>query len=127
MRILLDTQVLLWASTEDPRLSSNAKKYLLDEHEIFFSVISYWEIVIKFQTGKLKLLPDPITFLENQSAIFQLKHLHVDFLHVENLTKLPLHHSDPFDRMLIAQAVSEHLPILSSDKQFKRYDIEVLW
>jgi PIN domain nuclease of toxin-antitoxin system len=126
MRLLLDTHTLLWALTEKSKLSSRVE-LLLPSSETWFSVAGIWEIITKVQVGKLTL-PRPtgeIVMSKLSSNGVQLLPITVD--HVLRLESLPLHHRDPFDRILIAQSLEEKLPIVTSDPLFVRYPVDVIW
>lgn len=127
MKLLLDTQALLWALCDSTRLSRKAAELFIHTNELYVSVASYWEIVTKHQTGKLKLDRNPHDFIRHHLTTNSIQRLNITFDHLDKLTALPLHHRDPFDRILVAQAVAEGMPILSADKQLKRYDVEVIW
>lgn len=125
MRILLDTHTLLWALTEKSKLSSRVR-LLLPSAETWFSVAGVWEIVTKVQVGKLSF-PRPGAFLMSELSANGVQILPVSVDHVFRLESLPLHHRDPFDRILIAQSLEEKLPIVTSDLLFARYPIDVIW
>lgn len=120
MRILLDTHFLLWWLDDAPELGDTARVVISQpENLIFYSAASLWELRIKESTGKLELP-------ENFSAILQsepFEALAVTIKHTEALRGLPLHHRDPFDRMLIAQAVSEKLTLLTRDEHIPLYEV----
>jgi len=124
---LLDTHVLLWFVEADPRLSDRAKDLLTnDDTNLSVSIVSLWEIVIKLNIGKLKI--DYTT-----GDIYQLlDQLHVEVLPIEHTNldcylTLPLHHRDPFDRVLIAQAMNRRLALVSADQALHPYEVEQLW
>lgn len=124
MRMLLDSQVLIWASSAPKKIPENVRTLIDSENSIvLFSSVSIWELKIKESLGKLSL---PKNFV---SKIIEAgyQELVLKSTHTEHLSELPPHHSDPFDRMLIAQCLSESLTFISSDKQVKRYPINVLW
>lgn len=128
MRVLVDTHCWLWALARPQALNSEAAALLLDdETEIVFSAASVWEIAIKSGLGKLRLSRtdgESIFDILDGQSLTPLPILHS---HARHVAALPLHHRDPFDRLLIAQAQIENLPILTADDQFLRYDIEVIW
>lgn len=122
-KLLLDTQIFLWWLNDDSKLSSKAKKLIADQNnEIFVSAVSGWEISIKRGRGKLKA-PEQLNELVE---ITGFEHLPVTYLHGEKAGSLPMHHRDPFDRMLIAQAQIENLILVSSDKEISKYKIEMI-
>lgn len=123
MKLLLDTNVLIWTLLEQHRLSSSAADAIEDEkNDIFVSVVSAWEIEIKVAKGKLRAPSDLKTTLGEQR--FDL--LQVTLEHVLAVKSLPSHHKDPFDRMLIAQAQLGGLTLVTSDKEFRRYPVATL-
>jgi PIN domain nuclease of toxin-antitoxin system len=127
MRLLLDTHCLLWARAEPARLSEGARAALLDRrNELFVSSVSVWEIVIKHALGKLKTARSPQTLVPEMIAATQAAELPISHAHALRVGRLPRHHADPLDRMLIAQAQVEGLTIVSADARFSRYDVEIL-
>jgi len=122
MNYLLDTCVFIWAMANPNKLSLNTKSIILDRlNNIYISSITPWKITIKKSLGKLTC-PDNI---EELIKINDFKELPINFKHVLELKKLPLHHKDPFDRMIIAQARVENLTILTDDEKFRDYDVKV--
>jgi PIN domain nuclease of toxin-antitoxin system len=128
MRLLLDTNVFLRMMMDDSLLSRTAKTAIADRsNEIYVSAICAWEIAIKLGIGKIQL-SDPIDLfmsqgMRNAKAI----ELPVRTAHAIRAASLPLHHRDPFDRLLLAQAAVESLSIVTSDRQFESYGIPVIW
>jgi PIN domain nuclease of toxin-antitoxin system len=128
MRVLLDTHAWLWWLTEPERLPRKASRILgRGENEILLSVASSWEIAIKFALGKLKLPEPPERFVPARLMRDGIKTLHIEHRHALHVASLPLHHHDPFDRLLIAQGQVEGLPIVTADHKFKPYEVEVIW
>lgn len=128
MKIILDTQAFLWLSSGNNQLSSIAKKTFLNEKNTFFlSIASIWEMSIKSSLGKLKLQPSLERFILNELQENSIEQMGIHFQHVIKVRSLPFHHRDPFDRLLIAQALVEDIPILSSDKIFEKYGIKRVW
>jgi PIN domain nuclease of toxin-antitoxin system len=128
VRALLDTHTFIWAATEDPRISTVALDLIADGgNEIVFSVVSAWELAIKFAAGRLDLPDEPRAYLATHVPMFDLDILPVALPHALQAGELPHHHRDPFDRLLVAQAQVERLPILTSDPNIARYDVEVIW
>lgn len=126
MKILIDTHVLLWGLLEEERLSSRVGA-LLPTAEVWISVASLWEIIAKVQIGKLTL-PSPVgDYLAEKLSANGVSVLHLTFAHVRRLEQIPLHHRDPFDRILIAQSLEENLPLITSDAAFKKYTVRVIW
>jgi PIN domain nuclease of toxin-antitoxin system len=124
VNLLLDTHILLWWLADDPRLPGRARKWIAQEAQILFvSVVSLWEISIK--AGKGKLRADPAA-IHKQIEHGDYTYLPVEPAHVLRLFRLPAHHADPFDRMLLAQAISEKLTLLTCDTPLRRYGESVL-
>lgn len=126
MRVLLDTHIFIWWSSESERLPPNIF-YLLEQPEtvIYVSLISLWEIQIKNQLGKL-LLSESLQDIFYRQSKNRISFLEVTPDHVLNLYKVPLHHKDPFDRLLISQALVEGLTMISVDQMFSLYDLPLL-
>jgi PIN domain nuclease of toxin-antitoxin system len=128
MRYLLDTHTFLWWNMDDVQLSLLAKEIISDSNnEIFFSAASAWEIAIKTARGRLTLPEDPMHFISNRLSLHGFQALPVQIHHAVQVYKLPLHHADPFDRLLIAQSQIESLPLISADVNIRRYELEVIW
>ena len=128
MRALLDTQAFLWFILDDARLSIVAKQLIEDpSHDLEVSPASYWEIAIKIRLGKYAL-PEPYqSFIERHLALNDFQILPITPKHTALLTTLPLHHKDPFDRLLVAQAIQEGVPLISIDSQLDAYGVERVW
>jgi PIN domain nuclease of toxin-antitoxin system len=123
MNILLDTHVLIWALENNPELSDGARNSIIRaSNMVFVSSISIWEIAIKKNLGKLET-PDN---LQEEIELHRFTPLQINFDHAELAGKLPDIHKDPFDRMLIAQAIIEKLTLVSRDKLIARYDVDIL-
>ena len=123
MNILLDTHVLIWALENNPELSDGARNSIIRAgNMVFVSSISIWEIAIKKNLGKLET-PDN---LQEEIELHRFTPLQINFDHAELAGKLPDIHKDPFDRMLIAQAIIEKLTLVSRDKLIARYDVDIL-
>lgn len=128
MKILVDTQAFLWLITGNERLSETAKKIFLDrENRLFISAASLWEICIKMSMGKLSLKNGWLKIIQDELEINAIQWLPIEILHCAELTKLPFHHRDPFDRMLVAQAIVEDMQLLSSDCRLSDYEIKRIW
>jgi len=128
MKVLLDTHAFLWAIAGDKKLSKTARKTFLDpSNRLFFSAVSMWEICIKISLEKLALKGGWFKKIQNEMITNAVQWLPVEMQHCFELTKLPFHHRDPFDRMLVAQARVEDLQVLSRDVRLSVYDIECLW
>ncbi|GLZ56583.1 type II toxin-antitoxin system VapC family toxin [Micromonospora sp. NBRC 107095] len=122
MNLLLDTHVALWAITGDPTLGTELLDQLRHEPDIFLSPVSLWEITIKQATGKLAGPPD----LAERVRDMGFRELPVTHAHAIAAGRLPSHHRDPFDRMLVAQAITEGLTLASRDASIALYDVDVL-
>ncbi|MDR6635369.1 PIN domain nuclease of toxin-antitoxin system [Phyllobacterium sp. 1468] len=119
---LIDTHVLLWAVSDDPRLSIQQREILHQGDDLVVSAVSIWEIAIKRALGKLILNGDIVDVVKSRNIPF----LAIDERHAARTEHLGNHHRDPFDRLLIAQAQVESLTILTSDTIFRRYDVLVV-
>lgn len=128
MKILLDTCAFLWLVTDDPKLSGLAKEIFLDSrNELLLSAVTGFEITIKYSLRKLHLTEPPKEFISNRMKANALTELPITINHTLALQDLPWHHKDPFDRLLVAQAMVAQIPLLSSDGQLSVYCIERLW
>ena len=128
MRILLDTVTFLWAVTDAPDLSDDARELFVDPgNEIYLSSVSTWEIVIKHSLGKLPLPEPPIRFVPAQRKQHSIDALPLDEEATLHLTRLPALHRDPFDRMLVCQAIVHHLVILTPDELINQYSVRTMW
>ena len=127
MRYLLDTHTYLWWTADDPRLSPGVRAIMQQDNELFFSVASVWEISIKAQLRRLEFDYDPTVVIPHRIAAYGLTVLPVEVRHALQVFKLPLLHRDPFDRMLVAQALIEDLPLLTSDRSIAQYPVSVIW
>jgi PIN domain nuclease of toxin-antitoxin system len=128
VKVLVDTHTFIWALLHDRRLTTKAKQVLRsDEHELLFSLVSLWEIAIKIKTGKLNTIGSSVSYIRDEMEDFSMQLLPIHYEHILQLEMLPPHHSDPFDRLLIAQAIAESIPILTHDEIFSHYPIKVIW
>ena len=128
MKYLIDTHILLWMASEQTQISSKIRKILSDEKcEIYLSVASIWEMAIKISLGKLGLPVELKQFIQAQVLDNGIILMSVKKEHTYLLTKLPFHHRDPFDRLLVSQSSVEDLAILTADKIFKKYDIQSIF
>lgn len=128
MKFLLDTHSFLWWVGNDHRLSSAARDGIASsENEVYFSVVSAWEMAIKIKLGRLSLERGLERFLKTHLSRNAFSILPVGLNHAIQLDTLPLHHRDPFDRMLIAQAQSEKMRFITNDLYVNRYDVAVFW
>ena len=128
MRVQLDTHSFLWFILDDPRLSASAMALIEDRaNDVEVSPASYWEIAIKIGKGKYAL-PEPYeSFMERQIAANNFRILPILLKHTSVLTTLPPHHKDPFDRLLVAQAMIEAIPIISVDAALDPSGVTRLW
>src|SRR5689334_14367816 len=127
MSILLDTNIVLWAAENNPRLNSRVLGLLRDPQErIFISAVSSCEIAIKWSQGKIELAAGPEAFLSTMVADAGYSQLAITIEQAAVLATLPYHHRDPWDRLLIAQAMTMGFQIITSDRTFKKYDIDVI-
>jgi PIN domain nuclease of toxin-antitoxin system len=128
MRILLDTHVLLWWLSGDKALSTTAQIAIGDEsNETFVSAASAWEISIKYWQGKLPTAASLASDLDGAIVRHGFSAVPITIYHGDRAGALPLHHRDPFDRMLIAQALAESLTLVSNERLFDRYGVARLW
>ncbi len=123
-RVLLDTHVFLWALAAPDRLSEKARGILQDEGaELLLSVVSPWELAIKLSVGKLHLPCELGAFVAQGCRQLGASLLPIELTHVQELAALPMHHRDPFDRMLIAQARADRLQLMSFDRAMGVYEV----
>lgn len=128
MRLLLDTHTFIWFVMGNPRISDNSRFLIADNrNEKFLSIASVWEMAIKHSIGKLSFSRPFREFVDMQLQINNIKLLAINVNHVEVVSSLPLHHRDPFDRIIIAQGIVEKLPVVSEDSFFDLYPIQKLW
>ncbi len=128
MKLLLDTHVFMWWDSEPVKLSPRALELFQDKAStILLSVASIWEIQVKAQLGKLKLRMPLMDVIDLQQDVNKFEVLSIELAHVLALDKLPLHHKDPFDRLLIAQAMVEDAALITADPVLKRYPVKIEW
>lgn len=127
MKILLDTHTFLWFINDSPELSSSAADLLESDVDLLLSMASLWEIAIKVSLNKLTLPDNYERFIPQQITLNNIKILTITFDHLAVVSRLPFHHRDPFDRLLIAQSMSENLQIVSVDTQLDRYGVSRKW
>jgi PIN domain nuclease of toxin-antitoxin system len=118
LKVLLDTHLVLWAMQDSRRLSTSARKHIRTAEVNYVSAASLWEIAIKASLGKLEIDSDA---LEEQLDVAGFQPLPITWQHTVQLRKMPMHHRDPFDRMLIAQAMCEPLRLLTHDAGLSAY------
>lgn len=128
MTVLLDTQAFLWFVLNDSRLSAAATNAIASTaNKVLVSPASYWELAIKIAIGKYSLNEPYESFIEDQLATNGFQILEIEPRHTARLLEMPFHHRDPFDRLLVAQAMAEQIPLVSSDSQLDQYGIQRLW
>ena len=128
MRFLLDTHTFLWLVSDSPELSSQAREWMVDPNsELMLSSVVATELAIKTGIGKLRLARPVSEFVDLYASEYGLTHWPLNFEEAARLENLPLHHRDPFDRLLIAQAIHHDVPILTRDPVFKQYACEIRW
>ncbi len=127
MKALLDTHTFLWAIAEEKRLSRRAQQIYTGSNDLWLSVASVWEILIKVQLGKLPLPQPAGPYLVKKLVKERIEVLPITLDHVLRTESLPQHHRDPFDRLLIAQSIEEGWPIVTADPWFARYPVDVIW
>ena len=126
MRLLLDTHIFIWLATNQNKIEASVLSALLgNEHHLLLSVASVWEMQIKFNRGKLNIGAPVEDFTRTYRDIFQVETLLIIEEQVWSLASLPLHHRDPFDRLLIAQALADELTIVTADAQFAAYNVSL--
>lgn len=128
MNYLIDTHVFIWMNDDLSNLTSTVQNLVSDEaNTLILSVVSVWEIQIKLKVGKFtfkRSISEMLTLVQKQN---QVEILPVSLPHVLRIADLPLHHKDPFDRLLIAQAIVEGYTLISKDDIFEQYPVSVLW
>jgi PIN domain nuclease of toxin-antitoxin system len=127
VRLLIDTHILLWTANADARLEQTAIDLIENpETELLLSMASVWEMAIKINLGKLQLGKPLKDFMEETTRLYNVELLPIQLEHLIPIESLPQYHRDPFDRLLIAQAMVENIPILSQDTAFHQYPIQLL-
>jgi len=127
MRLLLDTDATMWAFAEPDKLRPKARAAIEDtRNEVWVSSATTWEVAIKHALGKMPLPTSPEIYLPARIAQYGFKELSISVAHTLALARLPTHHSDPFDRILVAQAQVEGLTLVSSDPQLAKYRVRIL-
>jgi PIN domain nuclease of toxin-antitoxin system len=127
MKAILDTHAFLWALAGDERMSRLARDIFAGPTGLSLSIASVWEILNKVHSGKLNLPRPAGPYVLRKLAENGIEVLPIIIDHLLALEGLPMHHRDPFDRMLIAQSLEENLPIITSDPLFGRYDVQIIW
>ncbi len=128
MKLLLDTHSFLWFISGDPRLSLTARTLIEDtRNEAFLSVASLWEIAIKISLGRLQLTQPLEVLIPQQLSLNQIGLLGITISHVAQVAALPFHHRDPFDRLLVAQALVDRMALVSQDPALDAYGLTRFW
>ncbi|MGK7955180.1 MAG: type II toxin-antitoxin system VapC family toxin [Crocosphaera sp.] len=123
---LLDTHAFIWLSENDPNLPNSLREIIDLADTVYLSIVSLWEMAIKLNLGKLSLKRNYET-IEQELESSDISLLPITFIDTLQIYRLPLHHRDPFDRMLIAQAINKSLILISRDTQFDAYPIQRIW
>jgi PIN domain nuclease of toxin-antitoxin system len=127
MQLLIDTQAILWFQGSDVKLSDQARDLIINkDNTCFISIASLWEMAIKVNLNKLSI-GMPFENFSNYLISNNFEILNLEFYHLKALSSLGNYHKDPFDRLLIAQAIVEGMTIISADKQFNTYPVNVVW
>jgi len=128
MKYLLDTSVFLWGVAAEERLNAAAQEILADpSSELYLSVAGTWEIAIKFALGSLPLPKAPSEYIPYAQRLWRIHTLNITQEHAFRAGELPVFHRDPFDRMIIAQALSEKMTLLSADHAFQKYKVDLIF
>jgi len=128
MNILLDTCTFLWLVADSSELSASARRLFADpDNDVYLSVASAWEIIVKHNLGKLPLSEPPHDFIKNNRVSHRIESLPLDEAAVLQLSRLPEYHKDPFDRILICQAIAGGMTILTPDTHITRYPVRTDW
>jgi len=127
MTTLLDTHAFLWWIAGDRRMSQHAREIFTGPNNLLMSFASIWEILIKVQGGKLNLPRPAGPYIIRKLAENRIGTLAINLDHLLAFERLPVHHRDPFDRLVIAQGIEEDLPIITADPQFSRYSVRTIW
>jgi PIN domain nuclease of toxin-antitoxin system len=128
MKLLLDTHAFLWFIEGNPNLSETARNLIEDEeNQRFLSVASLWEMAIKVSMNKLALQTAFTSLVMQQVYGNAIELIEIRPGHLDVLAKMPFHHKDPFDRLILAQSIAENISVISKDSEFKKYPITLLW
>ncbi len=128
MRLLIDSNVLLWSFSDRKRLTPKVLQLIEDDtNDLIVSQASIWEIAIKVAKGTLMIPGSSVRSLLDQIEMTGMSILSIENSHILRMEKLPFHHRDPFDRIIVAQAIEEGLPILASDEDIPLYAVTVIW
>jgi PIN domain nuclease of toxin-antitoxin system len=125
---MVDSNVLIWALVEPERLTDRVRAILsASENQVLISEASIWELSNKIHAGRLTSVGDSIRTLLAEISALNMTLLPINLQHILRTETLPLHHRDPFDRIIIAQAIDRQIPLIASDAKIKLYDLEVIW
>jgi PIN domain nuclease of toxin-antitoxin system len=128
MRVLLDTHAFLWWILDHGDLSRRARETIASKaNECFLSAASCWEMAVNVSIGKLQLEGTVDRFVPHHLAVNGFRDLPIEIRHAAGVARLPFHHRDPFDRLLVSQALAEDLAIVSADPVFRRYGVKRIW
>jgi PIN domain nuclease of toxin-antitoxin system len=128
MKVLIDTQCWLWWFAEEDRLNPDARELIANsDNLVYFSAASSWEIAVKYSLGKLRLPESPERYVPSRLSSQGMMGLPVAHVHALRVASLPDHHRDPFDRLIVAQAQTESLAVLTADPSIALYDVEAIW
>jgi len=128
MNLLIDTHVFLWLRNAPEKIPTAIQQAYQDiNNEVYLSMVSIWEMQIKHQLNKLALDLSLDELITRQQLENDLQLLPIEVNHIYALSQLPFHHNDPFDRLIISQSQCENMRLISADKVFKQYDINLMW
>lgn len=128
MKLLLDTQAFLWWVEGTPAVGRRARAAVSNpDNDVLFSIASCWELAIKLSLGKLRLAQSLEQFIPEQLRLNGISLLDIQFTHLVRVADLPFRHRDPFDRLLVAQALEDDLTIVSADRVFRQYGVALIW
>jgi len=128
MKYLIDTHTFLWIIEDNKNLTEKVRTIYIDNsNEIFLSVASIWEMAIKISLNKLSIRGQLVKFIDRHAIENNIRLLSIQPHHIFSIEKLPFHHRDPFDRLLLSQCLQEKMHLLSKDKEFDKYGINRIW
>jgi PIN domain nuclease of toxin-antitoxin system len=128
VKFLLDTNVFLWGLSEEHKLNSRAQEILTSSSsELYFSAAGSWEIAIKFALGSLPLPKAPSEYIPYALRVWAVRGLDITHEHALRAGELPVHHRDPFDRLLVAQAMTEQMTLLTADRALQKYRVDLIF
>jgi PIN domain nuclease of toxin-antitoxin system len=127
MRFLLDTHAWLWALDSPERLAMHVRAAIGEAKSVFVSSAFLWEIAIKHAAGKIAIVGGPERLIVDTRSVLRATELTINFRHSMVAARLPMHHRDPFDRMLVAQATCDDLTLVTADATLRNYGVAILW